>query len=311
MSKDYYSILEIKPTSLKEEIYKAYKRLAKKYHPDKNKNPDAVNQFQNIQKAYSVLSDPEQKIKYDLTLTHDLSSRSSDFMPFYDDIINDFFFMKPTFFYPHTHAHTHPDEHHTFMWKVKDPLVLSLKDVYVGIEKKITLESHQPCSDCTCTHQHNIIFCHICLHKQQTYCLSCNNKKTVKNIKEITLVINPLETRNPIPIVYEQQNININVTYLDKDENYKKIDKQDLYLEKKISLLQALCGFTTIITTIDDRKLKIVSIPGDVIEPNSVMKINNEGLARQGYLIIKFIVIFPKKISIPIILQLKNMLSET
>lgn len=64
--KDYYSILQIKPEATKEEIKAAYRRLAKKYHPDVNGGaPWAEERFKELQEAYSVLSDYFQKADYD------------------------------------------------------------------------------------------------------------------------------------------------------------------------------------------------------------------------------------------------------
>ena len=64
--KDYYDILGVKKTSTEDEIKKAYRTLAKKYHPDKNKgNKDAENKFKEISEAYAVLSDKEKRAQYD------------------------------------------------------------------------------------------------------------------------------------------------------------------------------------------------------------------------------------------------------
>ena len=64
--KDYYDILGVKKTSTEDEIKKAYRTLAKKYHPDKNKgNKDAENKFKEISEAYAVLSDQEKRAQYD------------------------------------------------------------------------------------------------------------------------------------------------------------------------------------------------------------------------------------------------------
>jgi len=63
--KDYYSILGIKKTAGQDEIRKAYRKLAKKYHPDVNKAPDAERKYKDINEAYEVLKDPEKRQKYD------------------------------------------------------------------------------------------------------------------------------------------------------------------------------------------------------------------------------------------------------
>jgi len=63
---DYYKILEISKTATPKDIKNAYRKLARKYHPDLNPNDnDAKNNFQKINEANEVLSDPEKRKKYD------------------------------------------------------------------------------------------------------------------------------------------------------------------------------------------------------------------------------------------------------
>ncbi len=64
--KDYYKTLGVDKNATQEEIKKAYRKLAVKYHPDKNPgNKEAENQFKMINEAYEVLGDPEKRKKYD------------------------------------------------------------------------------------------------------------------------------------------------------------------------------------------------------------------------------------------------------
>ena len=67
MSKrDYYEVLSVSRTATEQEIKSAYRRLAVKYHPDKNPNDvTAEEKFKEAAEAYSVLSDPEQRRRYD------------------------------------------------------------------------------------------------------------------------------------------------------------------------------------------------------------------------------------------------------
>jgi len=66
MSKrDYYEILNVDRKASKQEIKKAYRKLAKQYHPDRNKAPDAEEKFKEIQEAYEILSDDQKRSAYD------------------------------------------------------------------------------------------------------------------------------------------------------------------------------------------------------------------------------------------------------
>jgi curved DNA-binding protein len=63
--KDYYKILGVDKKASQAEIQKAYRKLAKKYHPDTNKDPRSADKFKEINEAYEVLRDPDKRKKYD------------------------------------------------------------------------------------------------------------------------------------------------------------------------------------------------------------------------------------------------------
>lgn len=63
--RDYYEVLGIQKGASKDEIASAYRKMAKKYHPDINKDPDAPKKFEEIQEAYDVLKDDNKRAQYD------------------------------------------------------------------------------------------------------------------------------------------------------------------------------------------------------------------------------------------------------
>ena len=69
MNRDYYHVLDIRPDASAEEIHRAYRLLAMRYHPDRNPSPEAVVRMTSINEAYEVLGDPERRRKYDVQVT--------------------------------------------------------------------------------------------------------------------------------------------------------------------------------------------------------------------------------------------------
>ncbi|WP_067183898.1 DnaJ C-terminal domain-containing protein [Microtetraspora niveoalba] len=65
MAADFYEVLGVPRTASQEEIQRSYRKLARSYHPDVNKDPGAEDRFKEISEAYQVLSDPETRKRYD------------------------------------------------------------------------------------------------------------------------------------------------------------------------------------------------------------------------------------------------------
>lgn len=87
MDKDYYKILGVPRDASSEQLKKAYRDLALRYHPDRNKDKDAEENFKSINEAYAVLSDPQKRQQYDML-------GSTQFNQWYspDDILRNFDF---------------------------------------------------------------------------------------------------------------------------------------------------------------------------------------------------------------------------
>ncbi len=88
-TKDYYEILGVERGASPEEIKKAYRKLARKYHPDVNPgDPESEERFKAISEAYHVLSDPEARKKYD-HMGHQAFADGFDFESFWEQVARD------------------------------------------------------------------------------------------------------------------------------------------------------------------------------------------------------------------------------
>lgn len=84
IKRDYYQILQISRNATYEEVKKAYRKLAMKYHPDHNKSANAEFMFKQISEAYQVLSNPEKRKRYDDNYVPGAETQTKDIMELYD-----------------------------------------------------------------------------------------------------------------------------------------------------------------------------------------------------------------------------------
>ncbi|XP_062860124.1 dnaJ homolog subfamily B member 9 [Trichomycterus rosablanca] len=119
--KDYYEILGVPKDASERQIKKAFHKLAMKYHPDKNKSPDAEATFREIAEAYETLSDGKRREEYDemrsspFSREHTRSSGDQFHQPFsfnFEDIFKDFdMFGQPTHSQHKRHFESHFQSH--------------------------------------------------------------------------------------------------------------------------------------------------------------------------------------------------------
>jgi curved DNA-binding protein len=128
---DYYKILNVSETSTKEEIKSAYRKLAAKHHPDRGGD---TAQFQEIQSAYDVLSDPVKRQEYDATRKN--SYRKFHFTDFGESPPDDFFgqFGFADSFFNFSRARKNPDIKITADIELKETLDDTIK--YISVRTK-------------------------------------------------------------------------------------------------------------------------------------------------------------------------------
>lgn len=94
MARDYYEVLGVARDASRQDIQRAYRQLARKYHPDVNKSPDAEEKFKELNEAYSVLSDPEARKRYDTPRPEPgFRGAPTDFD--FEDLFGDIFGRRP------------------------------------------------------------------------------------------------------------------------------------------------------------------------------------------------------------------------
>jgi len=142
MPKDYYGILGVGKNATKEEIKRAYKGLAKRYHPDLNKASDASEKFKEINEAASVLGDDKKRAQYDQYGTsEDVNFGGFDYKDFsssdfdFDEIFGQFFGGRA-------------ESRQRRGSDLRYDLEITLEEAAKGITKTINVARHEKCAKC-------------------------------------------------------------------------------------------------------------------------------------------------------------------
>jgi molecular chaperone DnaJ len=149
--RDYYDILGVNKSSSKDEIKKAYRSTAFKYHPDKNPdNKAAEEKFKEASEAYSILSDDKKKTNYDQFghAAFEGSGGGQGFGGFDTSSFSDIF---EDFFGDFTGGSSQGSRGRSSGNRGNDlryDLTISLEDAYKGLEKKIKYTTYKKCNDC-------------------------------------------------------------------------------------------------------------------------------------------------------------------
>ncbi len=156
MAKDYYKILGVNKNATKEEIKKAYKKLARKYHPDVNKDDGAAEKFKEINEAAQVLGDDAKRQQYDQFGDADTFKQASGFRGFdfsdfgfdftdfasfdFGDIFDRFFGGGPF----GTRKRRQPSRGADLRYDME----ITLEEAAFGTEKEISVPRNEQCEDC-------------------------------------------------------------------------------------------------------------------------------------------------------------------
>jgi len=154
MKKDYYEVLGVSRQAKPEEIKKAYRQAALKFHPDRNPgNKDAEERFKEAAEAYSVLIDPEKRAIYDRYGHQGLAGQgyqgfsgfdSSIFQDFEDILGNFFGFSFSDFFGQETSKRYRAQRGRDLALEIQ----ISLEEVAEGSEKELKITRHELCPVC-------------------------------------------------------------------------------------------------------------------------------------------------------------------
>ncbi|KAK6241975.1 hypothetical protein SCA6_007364 [Theobroma cacao] len=296
MGVDYYNILRVSRNATEEDLKKSYKRLAMRWHPDKNpvNKKEAEAKFKQISEAYDVLSDQQKRQIYDLygeegIKSAELSSPSGfagggvgvgayRFNPRNaDDIFAEFFGGPEKRFYGDGGVGSQGNKKAA---PVESRLVCSLEELYKGGRRKMRISRTVPDE--------------------------FGKPKTVDEILKID--IKPGWKKGTKITFPEKGNHEPGITPADlifvvdeKPHAIFKRDGNDLVINQKISLLEALTGITLSLATLDGRNLTIPVI--DIVKPGHEVVIPNEGMpiskepSKKGHLKIKFEIIFPSRLT--------------
>ena len=137
---DYYQDLGVDRSATPEEVKRAYRRLARKLHPDVNPGAEAEEQFKTVSRAYEVLSDPDKRRNYDMGVDPFATGGGNGFSGqgfSFSDVMDAFFGGAATQRGPRTRAH-----------RGQDALVriqIDLHDAVFGSEEELTIETAVRC----------------------------------------------------------------------------------------------------------------------------------------------------------------------
>jgi DnaJ-class molecular chaperone len=297
MSENFYNTLGVGENATKDEIKKAYRGLQMKYHPDKNPgNQEAIAMTQKINEAYETLSDEQKKAEYDMMRNNPfvrMNNPSGGMEVPMDDIFSMFFGGGNPFagipgmgagMPPGAKIHIFHGGPMGFQQAMSKPVPI-MKSLQINMEQVLNGVSLPLEIERWIMENGNKVF-----EKETIYV------DVPQGIDENEMII----LRDKGNIINDQCKGDIKINILVQNNTAFKRSGLDLILEKKISLKEALCGFTFEINYLNGKNYTMNNNKGNIVPPEYKKVYPGMGLKRgehKGNMIIIFHVEFPEKLS--------------
>ncbi|KAF9532607.1 DnaJ-domain-containing protein [Crepidotus variabilis] len=330
---DYYKILDVHKSATEKEIRTAYKKLSKKFHPDKNKSPDAEDKFVQIARAYEVLSDKTKRPIYDRHGEEGLKAHEGG-----QQFQQNPFDMFSNFFGGHGHASHQAQRGPSSLTEFE----VSLADMYKGSSIDFMIKKRILCDHCrgsgaasdgdihTCSgcngagvrvvkqqifpgmYAQSQVTCNECQGRGKVIkkvCPHCSGHKVVDHTAHFTLEVTPgmpeghevvFEGEADESPDWEAGDVVLRVRSRKENGGFKR-KETSLYWKQAISVEEALLGFEKNVTHLDGHILHIVRT--GVTQPGLVQQFKGEGMPLFGHddshgdLFVEYNVILPLEIT--------------
>jgi len=340
--RDYYEVLGVSKSSSIDEIKQQYRKLALKFHPDRNKSPDAGEHFKEISEAYAVLSDPQKRQIYDQHGHAGVGDRFTSDDIFqgaqgtgFDSIFESIFGRGGGFSFNRQRG---SDILYETSVTLED--VLHGKKIEIDLQKQIQCDicsgsgckpgtNKKTCSTCNGQGQvrqsRNMGFasfvtsapCHTCRGQGfsiETPCNECKGQGRKKGTKKVSFEIPPGIDSGDYTVSGEGNEIpdgsdgDLIVRIRVQPHSKFKRDGKDIFYDQNVSMVDAALGCDVTVPTLEGtEKIKIDS--GS--QPNTIIKLKGKGVPHINYRgrgdeYVRIVVNIPKKLN----KHQKNLLDE-